>query len=27
MHTRHPGRYTGLFTNVRAHPDGEWWTA
>jgi ribonuclease J len=27
VHTRHPDRYGELFTNVREHPDGQWWTA
>jgi len=26
VHTRQPGRYTELFSNVRTHADGEWWT-
>lgn len=26
VHTRHAGRYGELFANVRAHPDGQWWT-
>jgi ribonuclease J len=26
VHTRHSGRYAGLFANVRERANGEWWT-